>query len=61
MKIQSERVLNDESDNNHPLRGEVVYIYAYDIAHDMKRQRIQELLCQPVSKQSLILVAKEIT
>jgi hypothetical protein len=31
-------------------RGEVVYIYAFDMAYDMKRQPIRELLGQPVAQ-----------
>jgi hypothetical protein len=31
-------------------RGEIVYIYAFDVAYDMKRQPVKELLGQPVSE-----------
>ncbi len=31
-------------------RGEVVYIYAYDVAYDMTRQPVRELLGQPVAQ-----------
>lgn len=33
-----------------PLRGQVVYIYAFDIAYDMIRKPIAELLGQPVAQ-----------
>jgi hypothetical protein len=33
-----------------PYRGEVVYIYAFDLAYDMKRQPVRELLGQPVAQ-----------
>lgn len=53
MREQSEQILTDESDNNRLIRGEVVYIYAYDIAHDMRRERLQELLSQPTTEYSV--------
>jgi len=31
-------------------RGEVVYVYAFDMAYDMKRQPVRELLGQPVAQ-----------
>ncbi len=31
-------------------RGEIVYIYAFDVAYDMTRQPVQELLGQPVAQ-----------
>src|SRR5512138_2114931 len=31
-------------------RGEVVYIYAYDVAYEMTRQPVRELLGQPVAQ-----------
>jgi len=37
-----------EKQQNFRYSGEVVYIYAFDIAYDMKRQPISELLGQPV-------------
>lgn len=33
--------------------GEVVYIYAFDVAYDMKRQPVRELLGQPVAQYSV--------
>ena len=33
--------------------GEVVYIYAYDVAYEMKREPIRELLGQPVAQFSM--------
>jgi len=34
-------------------QGEVVYIYAFDVAYDMKRQPVRELLGQPVAQFSV--------
>jgi len=34
-------------------RGQVVYIYAFDIAYDMKRQPITELLGQPIQNYAI--------
>src|ERR1051325_12231680 len=34
-------------------RGEVVYIYAFDVAYEMTRQPIRELLGQPVAQFSM--------
>jgi hypothetical protein len=36
------------TEQNKQLRGEAVYIRAFDIAYDMKRQRIPQILGQPV-------------
>lgn len=33
-----------------PLRGEVVYIYAFDVAYEMKREPVATLLGQPVAQ-----------
>src|SRR5882762_7930663 len=33
--------------------GEVVYMYAYDVAYEMKREPIRELLGQPVAQFSM--------
>ena len=38
----------DKNQKNFMYRGEVVYIYAFDIAYDMKRQPVSELLGQPL-------------
>lgn len=35
-------------DSFRPCRGEVLYLFAYDLAYDMKRQPIERLLGQPV-------------
>jgi hypothetical protein len=53
VSTQSGQVFTNESDSNRPLRGEVVYICAYDIAHDMKRERLQKLLGQPIKEYSV--------
>jgi hypothetical protein len=37
----------------HPYHGEVVYIYAFDLAYDMKRQAIPRILSQPVTEYSI--------
>src|SRR6476659_304138 len=33
-----------------PLAGEVVYMYAFDVAYEMTRQPVRELLGQPVAQ-----------
>src|SRR5436190_16620060 len=33
-----------------PLRGQVVYMYAFDVAYDMTRTPVRELLGQPVQQ-----------
>ena len=38
-------------------RGEVAYIYAYDLAYDMKRQRVDRILSQP-TRDYLIVPSK---
>jgi hypothetical protein len=35
---------------NDKLAGEVVYIYALDVAYEMTRQPVRELLGQPVAQ-----------
>ena len=42
-----------ENQQNAMYCGEVVYIYAFDIAYDMKRQPISELLRQPLQNYSI--------
>ncbi len=44
---------NITSVNKEQYKGEVIYIYAFDIAYDMKRERLQTLLGQPVSNYSI--------
>ena len=48
--METEQKYNSVDENQKDLTycGEVVYIYAFDIAYDMKRQPIVELLGQPV-------------
>lgn len=36
------------------LRGEIVYVHAFDIAYDMKRERLQELLGQAVQEFAVV-------
>ena len=43
----------DENQKNLMYCGEVVYIYAFDIAYDMKRQPVSELLGQPLQNYSI--------
>jgi hypothetical protein len=49
--------MTEQQNNNSaaPLlyRGQVVYTYAFDIAYDMKRQPITELLGQPIQNYSI--------
>jgi hypothetical protein len=43
----------DGNQKNLMYYGEVVYIYAFDIAYDMKRQPVPELLGQPLQNYSI--------
>ena len=36
-----------------PLRGQVVYLYAFDLAYDMKREPVARLLGEPVKEYSI--------
>ena len=38
---------------NPRYRGEVVYIFTYDVAYEMTRQPVRELLGQPVAQFSV--------
>jgi hypothetical protein len=38
---------NKKVDGGLPYRGEVVYIYAYDIAYDIKNEPVEKILTQP--------------
>jgi hypothetical protein len=38
---------NKKVDGGLPYRGEVVYIYAYDIAYDIKKEPVEKILTQP--------------
>ncbi len=53
--MKTDQIYNTVENNQKPLmyRGEVVYIYAFDIAYDMKRQPIVELLGKPVQDYSI--------
>ena len=42
-----------------PYRGEVVYIYAYDIAYDIKNEPVEKILTQP-TKDYLVGPSKRI-
>lgn len=42
-----------ETPANGKLRGEVVYVYAFDIAYDMRRERVRELLGQTAQEFAL--------
>ena len=53
--MENKQANNSVEDNQKSLKysGEVVYIYAFDIAYDMKRQPIAELLGQPLQNYSI--------
>ncbi|MFA5239466.1 MAG: hypothetical protein WC476_07140, partial [Phycisphaerae bacterium] len=38
---------NTKPENDKTYSGEVAYIYAYDLAYDMKRQPVERILSQP--------------
>jgi hypothetical protein len=57
-KEQPAPVLSCESKNRDKLyRGEVAYVYAYDLAYDMKRHTIDRILSQP-TREYLIAPSK---
>ncbi|MBN8248932.1 MAG: hypothetical protein J0L84_16005 [Verrucomicrobia bacterium] len=43
----------DSTASTHRLKGEVVYLYAFDIAYEMHREPVRELLGQPVAQFSM--------
>lgn len=42
--------METSSDSTFRLRGEVVYLYAFDVAYELSREPIRELLGQPVAQ-----------
>jgi len=47
METNSRTRTDDAPSQNQPIRGEIVYIYAYDIAYDIKREPVEMILSQP--------------
>jgi hypothetical protein len=47
MDIKSDKMAADTQGRDLPYRGEVVYIYAYDIAYDIKNEPVEKILTQP--------------
>ncbi len=47
MDIKGEKMVADTQGRGLPYRGEVVYIYAYDIAYDIKNEPVEKILSQP--------------
>ncbi len=45
---------NSQAAKAGPYRGEVVYIYAFDLAYDMKREPVREILSVPVKEYSVV-------
>ena len=42
-----------ETSCGEPYAGEVVYVFAFDVAYDLKRQAIPQLLGEPVAQFSM--------
>ena len=47
MDIKSDKMVANTQGRGLPYRGEVVYIYAYDIAYDIKNEPVEKILTQP--------------
>jgi hypothetical protein len=47
MDIKSDKMAANTQGRGLPYRGEVVYIYAYDIAYDIKNEPVEKILTQP--------------
>jgi hypothetical protein len=47
MEIKNEKKAGSAQGQSPPYRGEVVYIYAYDIAYDIKNEPVEKILNQP--------------
>jgi hypothetical protein len=47
MDIKSDKMAANTQGRSLPYRGEVVYIYAYDIAYDIKNEPVEKILTQP--------------
>ncbi|MGA2679320.1 MAG: hypothetical protein ABSF37_08465 [Sedimentisphaerales bacterium] len=59
MEIKSEKKDIGTKGRGLPYRGEVVYIYAYDIAYDIKNEPVEKILNQP-TKDYLVGPSKRI-
>ncbi|MGD0571568.1 MAG: hypothetical protein ABSB11_00950 [Sedimentisphaerales bacterium] len=59
METGSEKKDTGAKGQNPPYRGEVVYIYAYDIAYDIKNEPVEKILNQP-TKDYLVGPSKRI-
>jgi len=53
MKTGQNHNFSDENQKEPAYRGEVVYIYAFDIAYDMKRQPVAKLLGESLQNYSI--------
>jgi len=49
MELKGETKTGISQNRKTPYRGEVVYIYAYDIAYDIKNEPVEKILSQPTS------------
>jgi hypothetical protein len=47
MDIKNDKMVANTRGQGPPYRGEVVYIYAYDIAYDIKNEPVEKILTQP--------------
>jgi hypothetical protein len=59
MDIKSDKMAANTQGRGLPYRGEVVYIYAYDIAYDIKNEPVEKILGQP-TKDYLVGPSKRI-
>jgi hypothetical protein len=59
MESRPEKKAGDAQELGLPYRGEVVYIYAYDIAYDIKNEPVEKILTQP-TKDYLVGPSKRI-
>jgi hypothetical protein len=59
MEIKVEKKTDGVQGRGLPYRGEVVYIYAYDIAYDIKNEPVEKILTQP-TKDYLVGPSKRI-
>jgi hypothetical protein len=59
MEIKNEKKAGSAQGQSPPYRGEVVYIYAYDIAYDIKNEPVERILNQP-TKDYLVGPSKRI-
>ena len=53
VKVQGDSQSQERPRRARPYRGEVVYIYAFDLAYDMKRQPLERLLGRPTEGYSI--------